>query len=96
MDKEQFQKRIAVIPARVAESLDNKQKRVVAGYQSQTKLSSVVRWRQRMAKAGIKVNEVAESVGKPASRISEWMTFRVEPEEENFLLVENAIYSLGG
>lgn len=96
MDKEQFEKRIAALPERVVQGLCHKKKRVVASYQSQSKLTSVVRWRLRMAKAGISVQALAEEVGKPGSRISEWLTFKVEPTEESFLLVENAIYKMGG
>lgn len=96
MDTELFKKRLSALPQRVAEGLDHKKKRVVGGYQSQAKLTSVVRWRLRMAKAGIGVQDLAEQVGKPPSRISEWLTFKVEPTEESFLLVENAIYAMGG
>lgn len=84
-----------LIPERIRKKLNDKQQRVVQGYSSKTKLQAVLRWRQRMAKGGIDVKELAEEVGKPDPRISEWLNLKVEPGEDNFLSVEGALYKMG-
>lgn len=86
--------RYAHLPPRF-KHMKGRQERIVLNYSSPVKLKAVARWKERMAKQNIKVKDLAEKIGKPAPRISEWVNFRVEPTEENFNLVENALYDLG-
>lgn len=84
------------LPENVAKKLNQKQRTVLEKYSTKTKRTAVIRWRTRMAKAGIKVGDVAEKTGRPIERISEWLNFKYEPQEEAFLDVDKAIYDLGG
>ena len=86
--------RYAHLPPRF-KKLKGKQEQIVLNYSSPVKLKAVARWKVRMAAQGISVNALAKKIKKPPSRISEWVNFRKEPTEENFNLVESALYSLG-
>lgn len=84
------------LPENVAKKLTKRQRHVLEKYSTKSKRSAVIRWRQRMAKAGIQVKDVAAILKKPVPRISEWVHFKYEPCETSFLKVEDAIYKLGG
>ena len=89
-------KNLKLIPANRLEKLSKEKRKVVEAYASEVKLKAVIRWKTRMAAAGITVQALAEST-KPKmvpTRISEWLNFTNEPREANFLKVENAIYKL--
>lgn len=96
MSKELLKKRTASIPARLVEKMNHLQKQVIIEYSSETKLKAVIRWRQRMAKAGIMVRDISKEIEKPESRVSEWLNFKKEPNEEMFLNIEKVIYKMGG
>ena len=87
-------KNIKIVPKHQRDRLNDKQRRTVEAYTSVVKLKSVIRWRTRMAQAGISVKTLAEKVDKPVTRISEWLNFTHEPEESSFLQVEAEIYKL--
>lgn len=80
---------------RVIEGLNEKQRLVVVKYSSKTKLQSVIRWKQRMAKGHITVRDLAKAVRKPEPRISEWLNLKFEPTGDNFEAVESALYKMG-
>lgn len=96
MSKDLLKKRLKLIPDRIVEGLNHKQKRVILNYQSDDKLNAVIRWPQRMAKARITAVEIANRMGTQPPRISEWINFKREPGEENYLEVESIIFNLGG
>lgn len=85
---------LKLIPPARREKMTEKQKRVVEGYSSLDKLKAVLRWKPRITAVGISVSKLAESLEPPKeqSRVSEWLIFTHEPEEENYLAVEAAIY----
>lgn len=87
-------KNLKVLPPAIRDKLSEKQKRTVESYSSAVKLKSVLRWKQRLAAAGVKVKELAKHTGKVPFRISEWMNFTHEPSEENFNEIEAGIYEL--
>lgn len=84
--------KLKLIPAHQRERLSKKQIRTVESYSSPVKLKAVLRWKPRMAAARITLKDLAEKVGKPSTRLSEWMNFTHEPEETNFLDVESTLY----
>lgn len=96
MSNEALKARLKMIPERILERLDHKQKRVILNYQSTDKLNAVLRWPQRMAKARITSIEISKRMDNSPPRISEWINFKREPEEENYLKVEEIIFALGG
>ena len=84
------------LPEQMAKKLTSQQREVLEGYSTKAKRASVIRWRQRMAKAGIKGLQIAEETGEYLPRISEWIHFKKEPSQDKFEAVEAAIYKLGG
>ena len=86
--------RFAHLPPRF-KHFKGRQERIVLNYSSPVKLNAVARWKERMAKRNIKAKDLAQKIDKPAPRISEWVNFKKEPSEENFNLVEAALYDLG-
>lgn len=87
-------KNIKILPKAMRDKLSDKQKRTVEAYSSPVKLKAVLRWKQRLAAAGIKIKELAENTKKVPFRISEWVNFTHEPSEENFNEIEAGIYEL--
>jgi len=69
--------------------------RIVLAYSSHVKLKAVVRWKERMAKAGLNNKKIAEHLDVPETRISEWLNFTWEPQEDIFLKVEKLLYKHG-
>lgn len=95
MSSKKLQERLKGCPPSFIKKLTEKQKRVVLLYTTEIKLKGVLRWKQRMARAGVSGVDLAEKIGKPATRISEWVQLKKEPTEENYYSVEDALYSLG-
>lgn len=87
-------KNLKILPPALREKLGEKQIRTVEGYSSTVKLKAVLRWKPRLAAAGLKLKDLAEKTGKVSFRISEWMNFTHEPSEENFNDIEAGIYEL--
>lgn len=87
-------KNLKVLPKAVREGLTEKQKRTVEAYSSPVKLKAVLRWKTRMAAAGITGKRLAEHTGKVVIRLYEWMNLTHEPGEENFNEVEAGLYQL--
>lgn len=81
------------LPPRFKKMTDE-QRKIGIEYSSKTKLNAVMRWRVRMAVLGIKSGELAKEFGKPTSRISEWLNFRKEPNEDDFLKIESILYKM--
>lgn len=71
-----------------------KQKRTIAGYASLVKLKGVMGWRVRMAKAGISITSLAQATGKAQPRISEYLNFTHEPDEETYLAIDHQLYTM--
>lgn len=76
-------------------SIELQKKRTINAYSSHVKLKAVVRWKERMARAGITVTDLAKLVKEPTPRISEWLNFTWEPNEDRFNTIESALYKLG-
>lgn len=101
--EEKEQKNMAQLPDMVRRKLCSKKlttiqqqkKRTVAAYSSHVKLKAVVRWKERMARAGINTVSLAKLVKEPAPRISEWLNFTWEPDEDRFHKIEKVLYKLG-
>lgn len=72
-----------------------KKERTVLGYSSTVKLRAVIRWKERMVRKGITVKKLGDIMQIEPIRISEWLNFSHEPNEENFNKVEKALYKLG-
>lgn len=70
-------------------------KRIVLAYSSAVKLKAVVRWKERMVKAGLNGAKLAGMLDLPPSRISEWLNFTWEVPEDIFLKIEKILYKLG-
>lgn len=87
-------KNIKILPPAMRDKLSDKQRRTVESYSSPVKLKAVLRWKQRLAAAGVKIKELAEHTNKVPFRISEWVNFTHEPSEENFNEIEAGIYEL--
>lgn len=79
---------------RLPKRLRGKARQVAIGYTDQSKLSAVARWKERMARAGIKGYDLARHIGKSQAQLSAWMNFAKEPTDENFMLVEKWLYEL--
>jgi len=78
-------------------SRDEKVKKIVLSYSSETKLKAVLNWPVRMKRRSppIMTKELAELSGIKAPRISEFLNLRVEPTEEQFLLIDGILHTLG-
>lgn len=70
-------------------------KRIIAAYSSPVKLKAVVRWKERMARAGISTVKLAKVLKVPTPRLSEWLNFTWEPNDDIFHKIEKALYKLG-
>ena len=70
-------------------------KKTILGYSSAVKLKAVVRWKERMARAGISTADLATAVKLPSPRISEYLNFTWEPPEDYFHKIESALYKQG-
>jgi transcriptional regulator with XRE-family HTH domain len=79
----------------IAETLDDRQKKVIAQYESASKLRAVMRWKERMTRANLTSRQIALDVGIAHTRISEYINFKVQPKEEKYLEIESAIYNRG-
>lgn len=79
----------------VADTLTEKQKSVIAQYESVSKLRAVMRWKERMARHNITSVQIANDVGVAHTRISEYINFKRQPKEEKYLAIESAIYKRG-
>lgn len=76
-------------------TIQQQKKRTISQYSSPVKLKAVVRWKERMARAGINTVSLAKLVKEPAPRISEWLNFTWEPDEDRFHKIEKVLYKLG-
>lgn len=74
--------------------IQQQKKRIVLAYSSHVKLKAVVRWKERMAKAGLNNNKLAGMLDVPPPRISEWLNFTWEVPEDTFLKIEKILYKL--
>jgi len=83
------------LSAKKLTTIQQQKKRTIAAYSSPVKLKAVVRWKERMARAGISTVALAKVVKEPAPRISEWLNFTWEPDEDRFHKIEKALYKLG-
>ena len=98
-EKKNFQQLPKVIRQKLAakELTANRaqKKRIVLAYSSPVKLKAVVRWKERMAKAGLTNSKLAGLLDVPPPRVSEWLNFTWEPQEDIFLKIEKILYKLG-
>ena len=85
----------ARLSAKELTPIQAQKKRIVLGYSSHVKLKAVVRWKERMARAGLNNNKLAGMLDVPPSRISEWLNFTWEVQEDTFLKIEKILYKLG-
>ena len=88
-------KNIKFFSKSLADTLTDKQKRVVEQYESVSKLRAVMRWRERLVRSKVTNQSLADLLGMPAPRLSEYINFKRQPQEEKFLSIESAIYKLG-
>ena len=96
-------KRFDALPASMRQRLSKKKKTntehkkllCVLKYSSFVKLKAVIRWKERMARQGIATQSLAESIGVPPTRISEYLNFTKEPIEDIFQSIEEKLYNLG-
>ena len=72
-----------------------RKKDCISNYSSHVKLKAVVRWKERMIRAGLKNVDIARIVKKPTTRVCEWLTFTREPSEDIFHKIENTLYKFG-
>ncbi len=72
-----------------------KKKKCITEYSSHVKLKAVVRWKERMIRAGLKNVDMAKILKKPTTRVCEWMTLTKEPNEDMFHKFENTLYKFG-
>lgn len=94
-EKAKTNDRLDLLPKRLRDKLTDKQKRVIAGYATTSKLRAVLRWKTRMAKCNITSKELSDRVLRENSRISEYLNLKVEPGEEAYLAIESALYKMG-
>jgi len=72
-----------------------RKKKTILAYSSHVKLKAVVRWKERMARAGITTAALAKIMKVKTPRISEWLNFTWEPNEKVFNKIEGILYKLG-
>lgn len=83
--------------ARTSEEREQRRERCISNYSSKTKLNAVKRWRERLLKCkDLNVQKLADLVGKHQPRISEYMSFLIEPPDDTFYQIEQIIYDHGG
>jgi len=85
----------AKLSAKDLTPIQAQKKRIVMAYSSAVKLKAVVRWKERMAKAGLTNIKMAGLLDVPPTRVSEWLNFTWEPQEDIFLKIEKILYKLG-
>lgn len=85
-------RRLAKLPLRFQGRLTEKKRLCITKYSTDTKLSAVLRWPERMVRVGLTGKMVAEKLGKDHVRISEYINLKIEPPEEVFLQIEGIIY----
>ncbi len=67
-----------------------------AGYATKSKLRSVERWPERIAKrTDITSRTIAKHLGKAPPRISEYINFFIEPPEDIFIKIEKYLFDKG-
>jgi hypothetical protein len=91
----ELKERLRGLPPSFIKSLTKEQVIVIMRYESRAKLGGVLRWKQRIARAGIKSADVARLIKREPSRLSEWIHFKYEPEDLAYDAVEGALYKLG-
>ena len=83
------------LTAKKLTAVQSQKLKTIKAYSSHVKLKAVVRWKERMARAGITTTALAKVVKEPAPRISEWLNFTWEPDDPRFHKIESALYKLG-
>lgn len=58
------------------------------GAAGKLKLKMVYNWRVLKAQTGLTTNKIATAIGKPASRVSEYLNFKHEPSAAEFRKIE--------
>ena len=90
-----YEIRLKLLPEFIKGKLTNKKKLTIEKYSSNVKFKSILRWRSRMARNGISTTNIALDIGVAVPRVSEWLSFKCEPKEVNFLKVEKYLHKMG-
>lgn len=75
--------------------LEERKHKTVLNYSSHVKLRAVIRWKERMVRNSITTERLADYLDIPSTRISEYLNFTWEPNQERFEAIEAALYKLG-
>lgn len=68
----------------------------IENYATKSKYRAVKRWPARIAmNRDLTVKHIAKILGKSPPRISEYITFLIEPPEETFIAIEKILYEFG-
>lgn len=98
-EQRNFQQLPAVVRGKLLSNdlneLQQQKRRTVASYSSHVKLKAVVRWKERMVKAGLTTTKIAAMIDVPNPRVSEWVNYTWEPSEEVFHKIEKILYKNG-